>query len=131
TFSSTTNRITNSNYSHDPSGDLKQNGTGTGTYTFQWDAENRMTSVDWGTSSRSQFPRKAASCNFPPRRASAIGSNLYEQACRRTGVLETFLPCYCPCQQSCLPSTQGSCSRRSLGPRTAAVVPNDRAQPES
>src|SRR6266851_8629791 len=51
TFGSTTNQITNSNYTYDSSGDLTQNGTGTGTHTFQWDAENRMKSVGGSTCS--------------------------------------------------------------------------------
>src|SRR6266700_7730076 len=41
TFSSSTNQITNSNYTYDSSGDLTQNGTGTGAHTFQWDAEEQ------------------------------------------------------------------------------------------
>ncbi len=48
-FSSSTNRITNSSFTYDAAGNLTQNGTGTGTHTFQWDAEGRMSSVDNGT----------------------------------------------------------------------------------
>ena len=45
-FSSTTNQIKNANCTSDSSGDLTQNGTGTGAHTYQWDAESRMVSVD-------------------------------------------------------------------------------------
>ena len=45
-FSTSTNRISNANFTYDAGGDLTQNGTDTGTHTYQWDAENRMTSAD-------------------------------------------------------------------------------------
>src|SRR6266567_2534275 len=43
------NRINRSGYSYDAAGNLLQDGTGTGTHSFQWDAESRMKSVDGGT----------------------------------------------------------------------------------
>jgi RHS repeat-associated protein len=46
TFNSSTNRISNSNFTYDAAGNLTQDGTGTGTHTYQWDAEGRMVSVD-------------------------------------------------------------------------------------
>src|SRR5205807_2537978 len=49
TFDPATNHITTSGYSYDAAGNLLQDGTGTGTHSFQWDAEGRMKSVDGGT----------------------------------------------------------------------------------
>jgi RHS repeat-associated protein len=47
TYSPTTNRITTSGYSYDSAGNL----TGDGTYTYQWDAEARLTKVSNGAAS--------------------------------------------------------------------------------
>ncbi len=49
TFSASTNRITIANFTYDAAGDLTKDGNGPGTHTYQWDAENRLKSVDSGT----------------------------------------------------------------------------------
>jgi YD repeat-containing protein len=51
-FNSSTNQITNSGFTHDAAGNLTADGTGTGTHTYQWDGENRMTSIDSGVRHR-------------------------------------------------------------------------------
>jgi RHS repeat-associated protein len=40
-YSATTNQITNSGFSYDAAGNLTADGTGTGSHTYQWDAEGR------------------------------------------------------------------------------------------
>ncbi len=49
TFNTSTNRISNANFTYDAAGNLTQDGTGAGTHTYQWDGEGRLTSVDSGT----------------------------------------------------------------------------------
>jgi len=46
TFSSSNNQITNAGYSYDAAGNLTADGSGTGSHTYQWDAENRLKSID-------------------------------------------------------------------------------------
>ena len=48
TFDVTTNHITTSGYTYDAAGNLTADGTGTGSHTYQWDAEGRLLSVDSG-----------------------------------------------------------------------------------
>lgn len=48
-FNASTNQIANSGYTYDAAGDLTADGTGTGTHTYQWDAESRLTSIDNGS----------------------------------------------------------------------------------
>ena len=49
TFNASTNQISNSGYTYDAAGNLTVDGTGTGSHTYQWDAENRMKSIDNGS----------------------------------------------------------------------------------
>ncbi len=49
TFNAATNQINNIGFTYDAAGDLTQDGTGVGTHTYQWDAHNRLKSVDNGT----------------------------------------------------------------------------------
>ncbi len=49
TFSASTNRITNAFFTYDAAGNLTKDGNGPGTHTYQWDAENRLKSVDTGS----------------------------------------------------------------------------------
>jgi len=51
TFNGSTNQITNSGFSYDGAGNLTADGTGTGSHTYQWDAENRLKSIDNGSTS--------------------------------------------------------------------------------
>lgn len=54
TFSASTNRVSkvgSLNASHDPAGNM----TGDGTHTYQWDAENRMVSVDSGSTATQNY----------------------------------------------------------------------------
>ncbi len=48
-FSATTNRISNAFFTYDAAGNLTKDGKGAGTHTYQWDAENRLKSVDTGS----------------------------------------------------------------------------------
>ena len=48
TFNVTTNHITTSGYTYDAAGNLTADGTGTGSHTYQWDAEGRLLSMDSG-----------------------------------------------------------------------------------
>jgi YD repeat-containing protein len=48
-FNGSTNQISNSGFTYDAGGNVTHNGTGVGTHTFQWDAENRLKSVDSGS----------------------------------------------------------------------------------
>ncbi len=43
------NRITNRGFTYDAAGNLTKDGNGPGTYTYQWDGESRMKSVDNGS----------------------------------------------------------------------------------
>lgn len=66
-----TNQITNSGFTYDAAGNLTADGTGTGTHTYQWDAENRMTSTDTGTtSSHTINGQRATRVGTPLERAS-------------------------------------------------------------
>jgi len=47
-FNTAIDRISNTGYTSDAAGTLTADGTGNGTHTYQWDAENRMTSIDGG-----------------------------------------------------------------------------------
>lgn len=47
--SPTTNRVTESGFTYDAGGNLTQDGTGTGTHAYKYDAENRMILVDNGS----------------------------------------------------------------------------------
>jgi RHS repeat-associated protein len=49
TFNASTNQITNSGFMYDAAGDLTADGTGTGSHTYQGDAENRLISIDNGS----------------------------------------------------------------------------------
>jgi RHS repeat-associated protein len=49
TFDTATNRISSAGFTYDAAGNLTADGTGAGTHTYQWDAENRMTSIDAGS----------------------------------------------------------------------------------
>ena len=49
TFNASTNQVTNAGFTYDPAGNLTADGTGTGTHTYQWDAENRLKSIDNGS----------------------------------------------------------------------------------
>ncbi len=51
TFNSATNQITNSGFSYDAAGDLK----GDGAHTYQWDAEQRLVSVDSGATATYKY----------------------------------------------------------------------------
>src|SRR5207249_191790 len=42
TFNTSTNRIINANFTYDAAGNLTQDGTGTGTYIYAWNAEGRL-----------------------------------------------------------------------------------------
>ena len=44
-FNTTTNRLSTSGFSYDAAGNLLADGTGTGSHSFTWDAEGRMTSL--------------------------------------------------------------------------------------
>ncbi len=48
-FNTSTNRINNTGFAYDTAGNLTADGTGTGSHTYQWDAENRMKSIDSGS----------------------------------------------------------------------------------
>src|SRR5207253_8770986 len=48
TFNASTNQISNSGYTYDAAGNLTADGSGTGSHTYQWDAENRLISIDSG-----------------------------------------------------------------------------------
>jgi RHS repeat-associated protein len=48
TTAPSTNQIANTAYTYDAAGNLTADGTGTGSHTYQWDAENRLTSIDSG-----------------------------------------------------------------------------------
>ena len=48
-FNAANNHISNAGFTYDAAGNLTQDGTGFGTHTYQWDAENRLKSVDGGT----------------------------------------------------------------------------------
>ncbi len=48
-FNTSTNQISNGGYSYDASGNLTADGTGTGSHTYQWDAENHLKSIDSGS----------------------------------------------------------------------------------
>ncbi len=48
-FNASTNQISNSNFTYDAAGNLTADGTGTGSHTYQWDGENRLTSIDSGS----------------------------------------------------------------------------------
>src|SRR2546429_1194393 len=48
TFRASTNQITNTGFTYDVGGNLTADGTGTGSHTYQWDAENRLKSIDNG-----------------------------------------------------------------------------------
>lgn len=49
TFNTSTNRVTNNGYTYDAAGNLTEDGTGTLAHTYQWDAENRLKSIDNGS----------------------------------------------------------------------------------
>jgi RHS repeat-associated protein len=49
-YNTSANQISNTNYTYDAAGNLTQDGTGTGTHTYQWDAEGRLKSLDYSTS---------------------------------------------------------------------------------
>src|SRR5256885_752673 len=49
TFRASTNQITNTGFTYDVGGNLTADGTGTGSHTYQWDAENRLKSIDNGS----------------------------------------------------------------------------------
>jgi len=51
TFNTSTNQVTNTGFMYDGAGNLTADGTGTGSHTYQWDAENRMKSIDNGSTS--------------------------------------------------------------------------------
>ena len=44
-FDTTTNQINTAAVSHDAAGNLLTDGTGVGTYSYQWDAEGRLKQV--------------------------------------------------------------------------------------
>jgi len=48
-FNSSSNQMTNSGYAYDAAGNLTADGTGSGSHTYQWDAENRLNSIDSGS----------------------------------------------------------------------------------
>jgi RHS repeat-associated protein len=48
-FNASTNQINNTGFTYDAAGNLTADGTGTGTHTYHWDAENRLTSIDNGS----------------------------------------------------------------------------------
>jgi RHS repeat-associated protein len=48
-FNASTNRVTNTGFTYDAAGSLTADGTGTGSHTYQWDAENRLKSIDSGS----------------------------------------------------------------------------------
>lgn len=49
TFNTSTNQINNTGFTYDSAGNLTADGTGTGSHTYQWDAENRLKSIDSGS----------------------------------------------------------------------------------
>jgi YD repeat-containing protein len=55
TFDVTTNHITTSGYTYDAAGNLTADGTGTGSHTYQWDAEGRLLSVDSGATENETY----------------------------------------------------------------------------
>jgi RHS repeat-associated protein len=55
TYDVTTNHITVSGYAYDAAGNVTADGTGTGSHTYQWDAEGRLASVDTGTTEQETY----------------------------------------------------------------------------
>ena len=49
TFNASTNQATSTGFTYDAAGNLTADGTGTGSHTYQWDAENRLKSIDSGS----------------------------------------------------------------------------------
>lgn len=78
-FNSSTNQISNSGYVYDAAGNLTADGTGTGTHTYQWDAENRLKSIDNGATATYTYNA------LGQRAEKAVGSTYTEYAYHASG----------------------------------------------
>jgi YD repeat-containing protein len=72
-----TNRVTTSDFSYDAAGNLLADGTGTGTFSFQWDAEGRMQqATDNGSGTTTTFVYNA----FGQRVEKTVGASVLATA---------------------------------------------------
>lgn len=79
TFNPSSNQITNTGFTYDAAGNLTADGTGTGSHTYQWDAENRLKSIDNGTTAVYTYNA------FGERVEKHVGSAYTEYAYHRSG----------------------------------------------
>ena len=81
-FDTNKNQINDTNYTYDAAGNMLQDGTGTGTHTYQWDAEGRLVSIDGVAGQACQSTWAAcftynALGQFVKRRDPTLSKNLY------------------------------------------------------
>ena len=79
TFNASTNQITNTGFTYDAAGNLTADGTGTGSHTHQWDAENRLKSIDSGSTATYTYNA------LGQRVEKLLGSTYTEYAYRTSG----------------------------------------------
>ena len=78
-YNAGTNRVSSSGWSYDAAGNLLADGTGTGTHTYQWDGEGRLSSVDNGSTNNFTYDALGQQVVFK------ISGNAYDNIFDATG----------------------------------------------